>query len=685
MGEVYKAFDPTLQRIVAVKTVRPDIDRPDFLERLYREAQACARLQHPNIVTVFEAGEFNRVVYIAMEYLKGDSLHAVLRRGDLTFDGKLRILIQILDALQHAHSEDVIHRDIKPSNVNRQPDGSIKLLDFGLARMTRAETMTLSGAVMGTPHYASPEQLKGERVDHRTDIYSTGALAYEMFAGRRPFQADNDSVATIVFKVISEQPAPIDTMWSKRFPEIEQIITKAMAKLPADRYQSAAEMRDALTAFRETSRDTITAVQTESQLAAQQTVVAAKGLMAAGASAQAQALLSDALRDDPDANDVRTMLDETRTPAPAPPSRAGSFGAPMPTPDIGGGYVAPAPMGSEYRTHSLGTALIPPPRMPRALWWAAGGAAVLAVASGVMLMQGQRFGSGAQTAQVVEPAPSIASGSRPAEPPAPSGEGERAAAATTPPMAAVPSPNANVAARSAAPAASAGAMGTGATATPPAGPPTAPSLPPAAALAPAPATVPVLTAKQMYSASAGGTANTGLKYRLIQQLPSGTEVDVDPSTTFRSGDRVRFAFESNIDGYLYVMQLGSTGRGTLLFPDPEINGGRNTIKRGQEFMVPNDYWFAFDNNPGVEQIFVVLSKELLTELPGFKAPVTTSQTPVQALAVNSVQQQIRSRDLVLEKDRPTPGATKPSQATYVVNKTEVGKAVATTIQLTHGK
>src|SRR5687768_12252212 len=142
MGEVYKAIDPTLQRTVAVKVVRPDVNNRDSFERLYREAQACARLQHPNIVTVFEAGESDGVVYIAMEFLKGEDLSAALRGGALSFEAKVRILLQILEGLKHAHAEDVIHRDIKPSNVHRQPDGSIKLVDFGLARLTSAATVT---------------------------------------------------------------------------------------------------------------------------------------------------------------------------------------------------------------------------------------------------------------------------------------------------------------------------------------------------------------------------------------------------------------------------------------------------------------------------------------------------------------------------------------------------------------
>lgn len=131
LSHSYKAFDPTLQRTVAVKTVRPDIDGPEYLARLMREAQACARLSHPNIVTVFEAGQIDGIVYIAMKYLQGENLSQVLERKDLSFEGKIRILAQVLTALHHAHGLDVVHRDIKPSNIHIQSDGSVKLVDFG--------------------------------------------------------------------------------------------------------------------------------------------------------------------------------------------------------------------------------------------------------------------------------------------------------------------------------------------------------------------------------------------------------------------------------------------------------------------------------------------------------------------------------------------------------------------------
>ena len=261
MGCVYKAFDPKLDRTVAVKTVRPDIVHSDLLARMYREAKACARLQHPNIVTIFEVGEFEGGVYIAMEDVKGESLAALLCGGAMSFDMKVRALLQILEALQHAHAANVIHRDVKPNNVIVQPDGSIKLFDFGIAQIERepVTALTATGAMIGTPHYASPEQLRGEHVDCRTDIYSAGALAYQLFSGRRAF--DSPAMADLLLAVVCDPPPPMDDAWSRLFPALEGIVSRAMAKSPDQRYQSAAEMRDAVADFWLTAEHDVARIQ----------------------------------------------------------------------------------------------------------------------------------------------------------------------------------------------------------------------------------------------------------------------------------------------------------------------------------------------------------------------------------------------------------------------------------------
>ncbi|HYU79042.1 MAG TPA: serine/threonine-protein kinase [Vicinamibacterales bacterium] len=556
MGEVYKAVDPTLQRTVAVKTVRRDITKPESLDRLYREAQACARLRHPNIVTVFEAGEHDGTVYIAMEYLHGEDLAAALRRGALSLEERIRVLLQVLDALQHAHTENVIHRDIKPSNVHLLPDGSIKLVDFGLAHMLLAETMTATAAIVGTPHYASPEQLKGEPIDLRTDIYSAGALAYELFSGHPPFQAENESFATLILKVISEPLPPMASAWSRRIPELERIVGRAMSKSPAQRFQSANEMRDALAAVLESSLDAIQS---------------------------------------PGETSGRRSRNKTSQP----------------------------------------------------LWWVSGVAAAVVIAAALIFPRPSASIADAAAGDVRKPL-----GATSDVPPLQAESVSMQQDPQAKPRDLLPpgSPSLSAAPR---PADSAGDDG-----------------------------VKEVSAKALFGGEGASTpANAGLRYRLVQQSPDGAEIDVDPATTtFRSGDRVRFAFESNIDGYLYVVQQGSSGRWTVLFPHLDINGGKNAVRRLSRYQVPPEDWFRFDANPGTEQVFVFLSREPYSQLPGFERPVTKTET-VTASIVEALQETVRSRDLVLEKDRPQ--GRSPSQATYVVNRTEVGKSVVASISLTH--
>lgn len=170
----------------------------------------------------------------------------------------------------------------------------------------------------------------------------------------------------------------------------------------------------------------------------------------------------------------------------------------------------------------------------------------------------------------------------------------------------------------------------------------------------------------------------GLRFRLIQAGVNDAPVDVDPSRDFQTGDRIRFAFESNIDGYLYVAQQGTSGNWTVLFPNEEINGGRNAVKRFQEYEVPQDNWFRFDGPAGTERLFVFLSREPMQTLPGFERPVKSFQ-PGSATMIAELQGSIQSRDLVFAKD----AATSKTQATYVVNRAEVGKAVTASFNLTH--
>ena len=171
----------------------------------------------------------------------------------------------------------------------------------------------------------------------------------------------------------------------------------------------------------------------------------------------------------------------------------------------------------------------------------------------------------------------------------------------------------------------------------------------------------------------------GLRFRMLQAGPNDAPMDVDPAKEFQTGDRIRFAFESNIDGYLYVAQQGASGNWTVLFPNEEINGGRNAVKRFEEYEVPRGEWFMLDNNVGTEHVFVFLSREPLKTLPGFERPVKSFQ-PGSGALIAELRSSIQSRDLVFQKDS---SSSKTPQATYVVNKAEVGKAVTASFNLTH--
>ena len=630
MGEVYKAFDPTLQRTIAVKTVRPDIDRPEYLERMMREAQACARLSHPNIVTVYEAGQFDGVVFIAMEYLQGENLADVLEKSAMTLDQKIHVLAKVLEALHHAHNLDVVHRDIKPSNIHVCGDGVIKLMDFGLARVLVADTLTASGNVLGTPHYASPEQLKGETVDRRTDIYSTGVMAYEMLSGRRPFEPDNDTISSVILKVIQQPPAPMDTPMSRLLPEIETIVARAMAKRPDERFQTADEMRCALLAFLEHSRARLSAIDSPSDATIIVTPPAA-GQPAAAASSAAMVT-----------QPVAAGTAQPFTPPVSQPSLTTQASSAA-TPDT-----APA----------AATTALPPPSPNRAWMWA-GGAAAAVVVGALLIAAPSRD-------MTAPPAESTSTAAAPAPPLA------------TPPASNAANPGADDTKVAAAPAgnavASTAASLTAAEkrTTPAPAPADSPAVTGTTAAVPAKE----MTAKEMFSARTN--IAPGLRFRLIQAGVNDAPMDVDPSKEFRTGDRIRFAFESNIDGYLYVAQQGTSGNWTVLFPNPQINGGRNKVQRFEEYEVPSGDWFQMAGEPGSEQIFVFLSREPLATLPGFEQPVKSFERG-NGTMIASLQNSIQSRDLVFTKD---PSSSK-TQSTYIVNKAELGKAVTARFSLTH--
>ena len=248
MAEVYRARDLRLDRVVAIKTLRADLARDQtFQARFRREAQSAASLNNPSIVAVYDTGEDmstgTSIPFIVMEFVDGKTVRELLNEGHrLLPERTLEIVSGVLRALEYSHQAGIVHRDIKPGNVMVTRNGDIKVMDFGIARaMSDAQaTMTQTAQVIGTAQYLSPEQARGERVDTRSDLYSTGCLMYELLVGRPPFTGD--SPVAIAYQHVRENPIPPSRLDPELPPWADAIVLKAMAKSPNDRYQTAAEM-----------------------------------------------------------------------------------------------------------------------------------------------------------------------------------------------------------------------------------------------------------------------------------------------------------------------------------------------------------------------------------------------------------------------------------------------------------
>ena len=613
-GDVYKAFDTVLERTVAVKVLRRENTEPQAAERLLREARACARLTHPNIVTIHDVLQLDSGICIVMEHLEGSSLDAAEGGpGARTLEGRIGIVGRILEGLEYAHGRGVVHRDVKPRNVQLLPDESIKVLDFGVAHIAGVDTLTVTGTITGTVHYASPEQLRGERTDARTDIYSAGILAYELLTGRRPF--DGDSMGAVVTKVLHDPLPEMGGDRGGRHPEVERIIRRATAKDREDRYESAEAMRNALDAAVKGMK----AQQRQSEL----------GPLPGAAQA--------ASRNAADSDD-REEGTTAATAATTPPHRTERDQAPNST----------------------------------RRWWpqtVAAGAIAAAVIGGVL------WSSGKEATETPQRRPAT--------------QAARASDVVLP-----------TAATPAAEERAAGEVGTGDEAIPIAAEPReqdgveAGTQPPTEAAAPerapeaAATTEPTDSAKVLYyrtaAASEEGQAadagtNAGIRYRVLRRGPDGEPVEVDANTTFRSGDRIRFSFEPNVDGFLYVVQRGSTGQWSVLLPHPEINEGRNAVTKFEEVTIPPEGWFRMDDNPGTEQVFVYLSRKPTDALPGGDGQVVRPHTADEH-TVSVLAGSVQSRDLVFETE-DAPGGTE--QAAYVVNQGNAGGAVPWTVELEH--
>ncbi len=242
MAVVYKAYDNVENRIVAIKILRKEYaTNEEFLRRFKNESKAISLLSHPNIVKIYDVSFGDLIQYIVMEYIEGITLKEFIEReGSLSWKDAVYYTIQILRGLQHAHDRGIVHRDVKPQNIMLLPDGTIKVTDFGIARFARSEQKTITDKAIGSVHYISPEQARGETTDERTDIYSVGVILYEMLTGRLPFQADN-AVSVAIMQLQREPQLPTEINGSIPLGA-EQITMHAMQKNTVNRYKSSSEM-----------------------------------------------------------------------------------------------------------------------------------------------------------------------------------------------------------------------------------------------------------------------------------------------------------------------------------------------------------------------------------------------------------------------------------------------------------
>ncbi len=253
MGVVYKAFDPMIGRTVAVKTMKlteegSGMARPELVARFQTEARAAGQLVHPNIVIIYDAGENDGLYYITMEFVEGRSLQSLIdQKQPFPLPRVLRIMGQVCSALDFAHQRNVVHRDVKPANIVLAADDTVKVTDFGTAKILQLGT-TQSGTIVGTPSYMSPEQIKGKPIDGRADVFSLGVILYELVTGEKPFPGE--SITTVIYKIVNEEPIPPRELDSSVHPGLSAVVAKALCKDPDARYQTCKELMQELLNYR---------------------------------------------------------------------------------------------------------------------------------------------------------------------------------------------------------------------------------------------------------------------------------------------------------------------------------------------------------------------------------------------------------------------------------------------------
>lgn len=301
MGVLYRGFDPILDREVAIKVMLADFseDTEQMRPRFYREAKAVAKLQHRNIVTIFEFAEENQQPHIVMEFLRGLPLSARMdQKPPLTLDDKLDVVAQLCSGLGYAHTQGIVHRDVKPANVFILEDGTVKLLDFGIAKLATS-TLTRQGDVLGSAPYMSPEQIAGTQdLDGRSDVWSTGVLLFELLTGKKPF--DGDALTTVVMGILKHDPPPLDQLIPGMPKSVAEVVTRALHKDRDRRYQTADELGRELQLIRKTQQ--------------------LSNLPPMDATRFASTNVLKALHDDRQKQEPGAAADKTLQPAPAPPA-----------------------------------------------------------------------------------------------------------------------------------------------------------------------------------------------------------------------------------------------------------------------------------------------------------------------------------------------------------------------------
>ena len=683
MGTVYLARDRELGRHVAIKVIQANVDSPDMRERFNREARSIAALNHPSIVTLYHSGLEESLPYLVLEYIDGRSvLDVIANRDPVPPPRRLLWIEQLCEGLHYAHERSIIHRDIKPANLMIDHLDRLRILDFGIARIF-GESRTAMSTLIGTPAYMAPEYIRGEGIDARADVFAAGAVAYELLSYQRAFSGDTYS--TILHRVLSEMPPPfVEAGTTSLDPELEQIVFRALSKDPASRFQSAREFAAAIRTVR--TRIELNA-PTWSGTADVTMAIDGRHTTTTPSSSGPGVVPGGGAAVPDQAGFAPTQVVDSRTTASL------RLGTPDVAQDEPSASYDSTVLSDPRRTSTLVTDAPPdePSRETRAASSPRSNTRLyIAIAACVLIIPAALFTwlayfdkpaidtSGSTSTTVGVPSPT--------DPPVP---------------VPVPDPSGDVNTRTGpvdAGKVAGGGSGNVTTPTGGVGPSggkvdagtktggIGPAVPDSGDKPIDPIDVgPVRTAYELFNASNGPTL-PGLIYRILQRANGGNSVaSVDPrDTVFRTGrDQFRFAFRSNIDGYLYVAQKSDQGDWDVVFPEPGVNGGSNRVQKNQDYVAPSPDWFQLDPPSGTERVFVFLSKTPVSAFTDLNRPVTSQATLAQA-EIDKLTSTISMRKLVVAKGEvPSAASGTGGSGVYVVNADAFADAVMVTFDMTH--